>query len=81
MRLFKDVLVVNTTQHHVVDARRAMFSSCSWHKKPTLVELEMESSTVYCGENFQQDFDFEGWVSVYSHSVVEIHAHTNGCGH
>ena len=51
------------------------------HKKPTLVELEMESSTVYCGENFQQDFDFEGWVSVYSHSVVEIHAHTNGCDH
>ena len=38
-------------QHHVVDARRAMFSSCSWHKKPTLVELETESSTVYCGED------------------------------
>jgi len=49
-RLFKDVLAVNTTLHHVVDARHAMFSSCSWYKKPTLVELETESSTVYCGE-------------------------------
>ena len=47
---FKDVLAVDTTQHHVVDARHAMFSSCSWHKKLTLVELETESSTVYCGE-------------------------------
>ena len=26
------------------------FSSCSWHKKPTLVELETESSTAYCGK-------------------------------
>jgi len=50
MRLFKDVLAVDTTQHHVVDARHAMFSSCSWHKKPTLVELETESSAIYFGE-------------------------------
>ena len=48
-RFLKDTLAIDASQHHVVDARRAMFSSCSWHKKPTLVELETESSTVYCG--------------------------------
>ena len=37
------------------------FSSCSWHKKPTLVELETESSAIYFGEE-SKTADFQMFV-------------------
>ena len=49
-RFLKDTLAIDASQHHVVDARPAMLSSCSWHKNQTLVVFVTEFSAVSCGE-------------------------------